>query len=186
MDHYRLEPGMTAKLELYGVAIACQKGEPQEFRIKEGPLYEEDLKRFIRENPGKSERDYEGMKVILDHAVIVFPGETDTFFELRCPVKDVRRLPFCEGELTRLQVVFVAGEDTSFDEGGDAASVARFGRVREDKSGKPVSIQIPQTELVLPIYASKSVLGSWKPEAGENVEGVIRLGARLVSDRKDS
>ena len=186
VDHYRLEPGMTAKLELYGVVLNCKEGERHEFTIKEGPLYEEGLKRFIRENPGKSERDFEGAKVVLDHAVIVFPGEEATFFEVRCPVAGVRRLPFCGGELTQLQSVFVAGEDTSFDEEGGEASVARLGIAREDSSGKPVSSRMPQEELVLPIYASKSVLGGWKPEAGENVEGVIRLGARLVSEGKDS
>ena len=186
VDHYRLEPGMTAKLELYGVVLNCKESERHEFTIKEGPIYEEGLKRFIRENPGKSERDFEGAKVVLDHAVIVFPGEEATFFEVRCPVAGVRRLPFCGGELTQLQSVFVAGEDTSFDEEGGEASVARFGIAREDSSGKPVSSQMPQEELVLPVYASKSVLGGWKPEAGENVEGVIRLGARLVSEGKDS
>lgn len=186
VDHYRLEPGMTAKLELYGVGLVCKEGERHEFTIKEGPLYEEGLKRFIGENPGKSERDYEGAKVVLDHAVIVFPGMADTYFELRSPVTEVRSLPFCGGELLQLQTVLVAGEDTPSDEEGDAATVARFGRLREDKSGNPVPVQMPRTGLVIPIYASKAVLGSWKPQAGQNVEGVVRLGARLVCDRKDS
>lgn len=110
-DEPQFAPGAELSVSLAGLAFSCRKAAMQRFTVEEGPWYEEELQRFLEENPGKSEADFSAPVVSMQGARILMPQHYACEWQYRCPVLDVARTEILGQPVYRLHVIFVGVDD---------------------------------------------------------------------------
>ena len=83
------------KLEIYisGIAYSVEDAI-MEFEVDKGPLYENSLKDFLKENPEKRKEDFQNPIVRMDGLVTLFPTETHTLYQYRGTILAIETVDF--------------------------------------------------------------------------------------------
>lgn len=110
-DAPRFVPEAEVMVSLAALAFSCRKAVMQKFTVEEGPWYEEELQRFLEENPGKSEADFSAPVVSMQGARILMPQPYACEWQYRCPVLDVARTEILGQPVYKLHVIFVGVDD---------------------------------------------------------------------------
>ena len=87
-------PGARIDIVVSGLALKLEKIRQRSFVVERGPLYEMQLERFLRENPGKSVADFQAPVVSLEKAVIGFPTGTTCWYSIIAPIREVAEVQF--------------------------------------------------------------------------------------------
>ena len=112
-DKSLFAPGAEVSVSLAALAFSCRKAAMQRFSVDEGPLYEQELQRFLEENPKKSEADFTAPVVSMEGARILLPQPYACEWQYRCPVLAVAQTDFLGLPVYKLHVIFVGVDEDS-------------------------------------------------------------------------
>lgn len=104
-------PGAERTIRLAALALSCEKAELQEFAVDKGAFYEIQRKRFLEENPDKTEKDFSAPVVSMRGSRLLFPRTYACEWEYRCPILAVEQIRFFERLIYKLRVVFVGMDE---------------------------------------------------------------------------
>ncbi len=96
---------------LAGVAFSCDKATDDGVRISHGPMYEEELEKFLTEHPDKTKEDFPSVFVSFQGCRVLVPKTYVPVFEYRCPVLDVKEISFLGHAVYVLHVPVSGDED---------------------------------------------------------------------------
>lgn len=109
-----LEPGKELYFRISGSAEKLDKQSVKSFIITEGPLYEEQLSSFLKENPNKTEKDFPGVEISTEGMQAIFPREYSTYFELVSPVLMAETTTFMGRKILKMKVILHRFEDEEY------------------------------------------------------------------------
>jgi hypothetical protein len=114
---FRDNTAFASKMEmdicLAGLALSCEKATQDGVEITEGPLYEEQLEKFLNEHPSKSKTDFPSAFVSFKGSTIFVPRQYIPEFEFRCPVIDIQTVSFLDRKIYKLFVPIMGYEETA-------------------------------------------------------------------------
>lgn len=118
--------------------------EVQEFPA-EGDTYKHYLKEFLKENPHKTEQDFEVPvhRVDAEHFRMFVPTDYCSEFEIATQIEEIKYVDFLGERIAVMKVNLEHGDDNEY--------------------------------LYCNIYASQHVLGKYKPNVGDGINAVIWL-----------
>jgi hypothetical protein len=96
---------------LAALALSIEKLGETKFTVKEGAFYEDRLKNFLAENPGKTEKDFEPPVISMNGARILFPTNYVSELEYQCPVLSVDEVYLLKKKIYKMSVEFVGMDD---------------------------------------------------------------------------
>ena len=83
--------------------------------LREGPLYEKQLEKFLSENPSKTKEDFPFAFISFTNRVIFIPSIHVPVFKFRCPVLSVFKTSFLDHVIYKLYVPLVGeGDDAVY------------------------------------------------------------------------
>ena len=109
-----LEAGKELYFRISGSAEKLDKQSVKSFIISEGPLYEEKLSSFLKENPNKTEKDFPGVEISTEGMQAIFPREYSTYFELVSPVLMAESTTFMGKKILKMKVILHRFEDKEY------------------------------------------------------------------------
>jgi hypothetical protein len=98
-----LKPGEKTGVYLAGLAYSCQKAQ-MEFSVDKGAFYEEQLKKFLQENPGEKKTDFPDPVISMDGLVMLFPTDTYSVFEYRATILSLKYEQFMGTTVARAKI----------------------------------------------------------------------------------
>ena len=145
MDKKMFEKDKTQPILLSGLALTISKMERQEFAVEKGNVYEHYLEEFLKENPDKTEKDFEPPVHVIDpeYFRMVMPTDTCSEVEIAAKIEDIEYVNFMGEKITIMKVNFEHGEDDEY--------------------------------LYCNIYASEHVLNGYKPQINDGITGIVWL-----------
>lgn len=116
--YFFLERGLLEKAEekrisLAGLALTCKKSTVDGMKMHEGPLYDEQLAKFLSDNPTKTKEDFPYIFISLTNICLFVPQEYVPAFEYRCPVLKVDTVSFLNHDMYKLCVPIIRDGDTA-------------------------------------------------------------------------
>ena len=129
-------------ISLAGLAMKISEMEVQEFPAAGNP-YKHYLEEFLKENPHKTEKDFEAPihRVDAEHFRMFVPTDYCCEFEIATQIEQIEYVDFLDEKIAVMRVNLEHGDDNEF--------------------------------LYCNIYASKHVLGKYKPKVGDGINAVI-------------
>lgn len=100
--------GRITTVNLAALALSCEESKDKEVVLSKGnSLYDQELEKFLAENPDKTEADFEAPVIQLAGMRILISRNYLSLYEFRCPVLEVRKLKFCGKTIWKMTVPFV-------------------------------------------------------------------------------
>lgn len=141
-NHFKADKIQT--ISLAGLAMKISELEVQEFPAK-GDCYDHFLEEFLKENPNKTEKDFEAPihRIDAEHFRMFVPTDYCCEFEIATQIEEIEHIEVLGEEFVKLKV--------------------NLEHTREDEY------------LYCNIYASEHVLGKYKPQVGDGISAIIWL-----------
>ena len=132
-------------ISLAGLAYSLEKLEEKEFVIDKGEFYNVSRDEFLKENPDKTEKDFEPpvVKLEADHFRMLIPKQYACEYEIAAQIESIKYFKILGEEIAQLKVNFEHSEN--------------------------------EKSLYCNIYASKHVLGKYKPKIGDGINAIVWL-----------
>jgi len=132
-------------VSLSALALRLKKASNTEMTIREGKFYDFTLKKYLAENPGKTAKDFQAPVLRLQGMRTLFNGPCVCAWQYRFPVLGVEAFEFMNIRIYRMLADFTGSGDSGDDK------ISSY------------------------LYASSSVLGSYVPKPGDDIEGSLWL-----------
>ena len=145
IDKANFKTDKTQTISLAGLAYSLEKLEEKEFVIDKGEFYNVSRDEFLKENPDKTEKDFEPLVVKLeaDHFRMLIPKQYACEYEIAAQIESIKYFKILGEEIAQLKVNFEHSEN--------------------------------EKSLYCNIYASKHVLGKYKPKIGDGINAIVWL-----------
>lgn len=142
VDNKNFKFDRVQTISLAGLAMTIDKMEVQEFPA-EGDTYKHFLEEFLKENPGKTEKDFETPihRVDAEHFRMFVPTDYCSEFEIATQIEEIEYVEFLGEKIAVMKVNLEHGDDNEY--------------------------------LYCNIYASQHVLGKYKPKVGDGINAVV-------------
>lgn len=98
--------------ELGAAAFSLRAAEVKEYTVNEGPLYETMLERFLKENPEKTQADFQDVTITTQGLRMLMPTQYACEWAYRCPVEALEELTFDNKPFLKLTVPLVGIDET--------------------------------------------------------------------------
>ncbi len=144
LDDINFEFDKIQTISLAGLAMNINQMEVQEFPA-EGDTYKHYLEEFLKENPHKTEKDFEAPvhRVDAEHFRMFVPTDFCCEFEIATQIEEIEYVDFLGERIAVMKVNLEHGDDNEY--------------------------------LYCNIYASKHVLGKYKPKVGDGINAIVWL-----------
>ena len=135
----------TQTISLAGLAYSLEKLEEKEFVIDKGEFYNVSRDEFLKENPDKTEKDFEPpvVKLEADHFRMLIPKQYACEYEIATQIENIKYFKILGEEIAQLKVNLEHSDN--------------------------------EKSLYCYIYASKHVLGKYKPQVGDGINAIVWL-----------
>ena len=145
IDKANFKTDKTQTISLAGLAYSLEKLEEKEFVIDKGEFYNVSRDEFLKENPDKTEKDFEPpvVKLEADHFRMLIPKQYACEYEIAAQIESIKYFKILGEEIAQLKVNFEHSEN--------------------------------EKSLYCNIYASKHVLGKYKPKIGDGINAIVWL-----------
>ncbi len=142
-EHFQFDKLQTVSFA--GLAYHIEKLEEKEFTIDKGGFYDYMKEEFLKENPDKTEKDFEPpvVKLSADRFRMFLPTETTAEYEIAAQVEEIEYIKVLDEKFAKIKVNFEHEEEEEY--------------------------------LYCYIYASTHVLNGYEPKAGDGISAVIWL-----------
>ena len=132
-------------ISLAGLAYSLEKLEEKEFVIDKGEFYNVSRDEFLKENPDKTEQDFEPpvVKLEADHFRMLIPKQYACEYEIATQIENIKYFKILGEEIAQLKVNLEHSDN--------------------------------EKSLYCYIYASKHVLGKYKPQVGDGINAIVWL-----------
>ena len=107
-DFAAFVPDSEQTIFLSALALTCRKSVFEEFSDDDGPYYEEQLQKFLKENPDKTEADFAAPTFSLAGSRILLCGAYVCEIEYRVPIEKVEATHFLRRLVYKLRISFVS------------------------------------------------------------------------------
>jgi hypothetical protein len=145
-----LELGKEYTVFLAGLAYSVENDTGRTFEIKQGPLYEMQLKEFLKENPSKTENDYPATIVSMDGCATFIQQKYFAEIEYRGPILELTETNMFDIKIFKAKIC--------------VARVSEYGECGD---------------LIINLYMSEKVLNGYNPKVGDDIMGVMWLTGYL-------
>lgn len=145
VDREKFVKDKTQVISLSGLAYTLEKMQEQEFVLDHGNGYEYFKDEFLRDNPDKSEADFEPPVIKLDaeRFRMMIPKTYTSEYEIVAQIEEIKHIDFLDEKLTVMKVNLEHAQEEEY--------------------------------LYCNIYASESVLGEYEPQVGDGIAAVVCL-----------
>ena len=145
IDKANFKTDKTQTISLAGLAYSLDKLKEQEFVIDKGEFYNVSRDEFLKENPDKTEQDFEPpvVKLEADHFRMLIPKQYACEYEIATQIENIKYFKILGEEIAQLKV--------NLEHSDNEKSLYCF------------------------IYASKHVLGKYKPQVGDGINAIVWL-----------
>lgn len=142
IDNKNFKFNKIQTVSLAGLALSINKMEVQEFPA-EGGTYKHYLEEFLKENPHKTEQDFEVPihRIDAEHFRMFVPTDYCSEFEIATQIEEIKYVDFLGEKIAAMKVNLEHSDDNEY--------------------------------LYCNIYASKHVLKNYKPQVGDGINAVI-------------
>lgn len=100
-----LQPGKELYFRISGSVETLELQSVKSFTISDGPLYENELSQFLKDNPDKTENDFPGVEISTEGMQVIFPKEYSTYFELGSPVLSLEETKFLGTKIFKMKII---------------------------------------------------------------------------------
>lgn len=100
-----LQPGKELYFRISGSVETLELQSVKSFTITDGPLYENELSKFLKDNPDKTEKDFPGVEISTEGMQVIFPKEYSTYFELGSPVLSLEETKFLGTKIFKMKII---------------------------------------------------------------------------------
>jgi hypothetical protein len=152
-----LEVGKEAAVFLAGLAYSVENDTGRTFEIKQGPLYEMQLKEFLKENPSKNANDYPATIVGMDGCATFLPQKYFAEIEYRGPILELSKTEMFDIMIFKAKIC--------------VARVSEYGEYGD---------------LIINLYMSEKVLNGYNPKVGDDIMGVMWLTGYLKIQKNET
>ncbi|MDR1942160.1 MAG: hypothetical protein LBQ47_07520, partial [Endomicrobium sp.] len=136
---------------LSGIAFSVKDDTGNKFEIDKGDMYEMQLRKFLKDNPDKTKKDFPCITVHMGDVSVLFPTQYYSNFEYRGPILSI--------EYTELL----------------GAKIAKA-KIRILRSGYDVKAE---EELCINLYLTEHALNGYNPKEGDCITGAMWLTGYL-------
>ena len=145
IDKANFKTDKTQTISLAGLAYSLDKLKEQEFVIDKGEFYNVSRDEFLKENPDKTEQDFEPpvVKLEADHFRMLIPKQYACEYEIATQIENIKYFKILGEEIAQLKVNLEHSDN--------------------------------EKSLYCYIYASKHVLGKYKPQVGDGINAIVWL-----------
>ena len=145
IDKANFKTDKTQTISLAGLAYSLDKLKEQEFVIDKGEFYNVSRDEFLKENPDKTEQDFEPpvVKLEAEHFRMLIPKQYACEYEIATQIENIKYFKILGEEIAQLKV--------NLEHSDNEKSLYCF------------------------IYASKHVLGKYKPQVGDGINAIVWL-----------
>lgn len=145
IDKANFKTDKNQTISLAGLAYSLDKLKEQEFVIDKGEFYNVSRDEFLKENPDKTEQDFEPpvVKLEADHFRMLIPKQYACEYEIATQIENIKYFKILGEEIAQLKVNLEHSDN--------------------------------EKSLYCYIYASKHVLGKYKPQVGDGINAIIWL-----------
>ena len=145
IDKANFKTNKTQTISLAGLAYSLDKLKEQEFVIDKGEFYNVSRDEFLKENPDKTEQDFEPpvVKLEADHFRMLIPKQYACEYEIATQIENIKYFKILGEEIAQLKVNLEHSDN--------------------------------EKSLYCYIYASKHVLGKYKPQVGDGINAIVWL-----------
>lgn len=145
IDKANFKTDKTQTISLAGLAYSLDKLKEQEFVIDKVEFYNVSRDEFLKENPDKTEQDFEPpvVKLEADHFRMLIPKQYACEYEIATQIENIKYFKILGEEIAQLKVNLEHSDN--------------------------------EKSLYCYIYASKHVLGKYKPQVGDGINAIVWL-----------
>ncbi len=142
IDNKKFKFDKVQTISLAGLALSINEMEVQEFPAQ-GDTYKHFLEKFLKENPHKTEKDFETPihRVDVEHFRMFVPRDYCCHYEIATQIEEIEYVKFLGEKITVMKVNLEHGDDDEY--------------------------------LYCNIYAAQHVLGKYKPKIGDGISAVV-------------